>query len=530
MSAGLVWVSLQAAATAPAAPTETAQQDVLSVAVPADPGPTDPALGPFDRVRAYASCALLLNYPDRQAPEGARLRPEVARAWPKVSRDRRTYTFTLRSGFRFSPPSREPVTAAAFKRAIERVLHPKTQSFGAALMADVADVRASGNTLVVELTEPAPSLPARLATPYFCAVPPNTPIDPEGVDAVPSAGPYYVASHEPNKSLLLRRNPGYTGYRAQRLREIRYTIGVSPKRAARMVETGAVDYWSDAGDARTALPADLSARLEKRYGLHSAAARAGRQQYFTTPSLSVFYLLFNTRRPVFADARIRRAVNFAIDRRALAATPGLPATARPTDQYIPPGIPGFEDAPIYPLGGPDLRAARRLAGRRQREATLYTCTNPNCTRNAETLRQNLGAIGIELDVRQFPEPVLLGRLPGDPDANYDLITIGWIADYADPFDFINALFAPGSDFRAPVVSIRSALEARIAAAARLSGKRRLQAYARLDRDLAAGPAPVAAFANGTVKHLFSARVGCQFEHPIYGIDLAALCIRADRGD
>lgn len=70
----------------------------------------------------------------------------------------------------------------------------------------------------------------------------------------------------------------------------------------------------------------------------------------------------------------------------------------------------------------------------------------------------------------------------------------------------------------------------MAAAARLTGKQRLRAYARLDRDLAAGPAPTAAFANGTVKHLFSARVGCQFEHPIYGIDLAALCIRSDRGD
>jgi YVTN family beta-propeller protein len=528
VSAGSVWVSVQAAPTAPAAPTETPRQDVLSVAVPADPGPTDPALSPFEPVRKYATCALLLNYPDRQAPDGAKLRPEVARAPPKVSRDGRTYTFTLRSGFRFSPPSREPVTAAAFKRAIDRVRHPKMQSVGA-LLGDVADVRASGNTLVVELTEPAPSLPARLAMPYFCAVPPDTPIDPEGVDAVPSAGPYYVASHEPNKSLVLRRNPGYAGFRAQRLREIRYTIGVSPERAAKMVESGAMDYFSDAGDARTALPADLNARLERRYGPQSAAARAGRQQYFTTRGLSVFYLLFNTRRPVFADARMRRAVNFAIDRRALAATPGLPATARPTDQYIPPGIPGFEDAAIYPLGGPDLRAARRLAGRRRREATLYTCTNPNCARNAETLKQNLAAIGIELDVRQFPTPVLL-TLPGDPNANYDLITIGYIVDYADPFDFINVLFARGSELRPPVVSIGFALEARMAAAARLTGKRRLRAYARLDRDLAAGPAPIAAFANGTVKHLFSARVGCQFEHPIYGLDLAALCIRSDRGD
>ena len=66
---------------------------------------------------------------------------------------------------------------------------------------------------------------------------------------------------------------------------------------------------------------------------------------------------------------MRRAVNYAIDRRALARHPIPEALAgRPTDQHIPPGWPGFRDAAIYPLGGPDLATARRLAGdgRRQR--------------------------------------------------------------------------------------------------------------------------------------------------------------------
>ena len=528
-AAGSVWVSVQhAAAPAPVSQDVASAEDALRVAVRDDSGPTDPALFDLDSVRNYATCGLLLNYPDRPAPEGARLRPELARAPPEVSPDGRTYTFSLRSGFHFSPPSNEPVTAAAFKRAIDRVLHPKSQSYGAALMSDVAGVRARGDSLVVELTGPAPDLPARLATAYFCAVPAGTPIDPEGVDAIPSAGPYYVASHDRDTSMVLRRNPGYAGFRTRRLREIRYTIGVQPERALRMVEMGQADYVSPPTDANAALAPELDARLERGYGSRSAAARAGRQRYFTTPGLSVFYLEFNARRPLFASARMRRAVNFAIDRRALAATPGLPATARPTDQYIPPGIPGFEDAPIYPLGGPDIATARRLAGPGRREATLYTCTNPNCTRNGQTLKQNLAAIGIELEVRQVPEPALFS-LPRDPHAEYDLITQGFLADYADPFNFINLLFAAGSEARSPAISVGPPFEARMAAAARLTGKPRLEAYARLDRDLAAGPAPVAAFANGTVKHFFSARVGCQFEHPIYGIDLAALCLRDNDG-
>jgi peptide/nickel transport system substrate-binding protein len=521
VAAGSVWVSVQPAPKVPATPAKTTDEDALVVAE--DPGTIDPALGPTNPVREYATCALLLNYPDKPGPEGTRLRPEVAAAPPEVARDGRTYTFDLRSGFRFSPPSGEPVTAAAFKRAIERARDPKMRSYAALLMADVTHVRARDNRLVIKLSKSDPSFPAKLATSTFCAVPPGTPIDPEGVDAVASAGPYYVASYEPEKSLVLRRNPGYAGFRTARLREIRYTGEIPPQRRLRMAEVGAVDYVSP-----TPTP-ESDARLDRRYGPGSAASRAGRQQYFTTPGLSVFYLIFNARRPLFADARMRRAVNFAIDRRALAAVPGLPDTSRPTDQYIPPGVPGFEDAPIYPLGGPDLETARRLAGPGRRKATLYVCTGADCARNGETLKQNLAAIGIELDVRQVSEAVLFEELPNDPDAPYDLIMNGWIMDLPDPANVINILFGAGSPFRSPAVSIGPAFEARIAAAARLSGTQRAKAYARLDRDLAAGPAPLAAFANGTAKHFFSARVGCQFEHPIYGIDLAALCLRDDGG-
>jgi peptide/nickel transport system substrate-binding protein len=393
-------------------------------------------------------------------------------------------------------------------------------------MTDVVDVRAKGRRLAIELTEPAPSLPARLATSYMCAVPPNTPVDPEGLDTVPSAGPYYVADYRPDKSLVLRRNPGYAGFRRPRLREIRYNFGVPAERAVRLVEAGRLDYVSPPASADAAIAPNLDVRLERRYGPRSAAARAGRQRYFITPGLSVFYLIFNARRPPFDDPRLRRAVNFAIDRRALAAAPGLPANARPTDQYIPPGLPGFQDALIYPLGAPALAKARRLAGQGRRTATLYVCTTPNCARNGETLKQNLAAIGIELDVRRVPDPVLLGRLPQNPNAGWDLLLNGYIADLADPSNFIDLLFGAGSELRSPAIDLNAAFEARIAAAARLSGSRRLRAYARLDRELAAGPAPLAAFANGTVKHLFAPRVGCQFEHPIYGIDLAALCLKA----
>ncbi len=88
---------------------------------------TDPAKYFLDVQRAYATCARLYNYPDAPEPEGAELQPEVAAGPPEISDDGRTYTFRIRPGFAFSPPSQEEVTAASFEREIYRVLDPSLQ-------------------------------------------------------------------------------------------------------------------------------------------------------------------------------------------------------------------------------------------------------------------------------------------------------------------------------------------------------------------------------------------------------------------
>ena len=68
---------------------------------------------------------------------------------------------------------------------------------------------------------------------------------------------------------------------------------------------------------------------------------------------------------------------------------------------------------------------------------------------------------------------------------------------------------------------------RLTAAARLTGPERYLTYGRLDLDLARDAAPFAAFDNLTAHDFFSARIGCQ-TFGIYGMDLAALCIRPAR--
>jgi YVTN family beta-propeller protein len=534
ISPSLVWVTVQ---TNPLAPGSNIGEGGV-VRIDGRPNFDPPQAGfDFDAIPLlYATCARLLNYPDRSGPEGSRLQPEVARSMPAVSADGKTYTFTLRSGYRFSPPSNEPVNAATFKYTIERALDRRAKS--PALLGGYADdivgarayergkaqhiagVIAQGDKLTIELTKPAGGFPARISMPFFCAVPTNTPIDPKGVP-IPSAGPYYVASAAP-QGLILKRNPNYKGPRPRRPSEIVYSRTGNPARAVERVMSGEIDYAS--------VWAAYAGKLQRRYSNHT---KAGHRQFFVDPLWAVDAFALNTSRPLFSDPKLRRAVNYAIDRRALAREGsfflggGGPLSSVPTDQYLPSVVPGFKDFSIYPLS-PDVSRAKRLAGRIHRHAVLYTCNFSPCPQEAQILRRNLAAIGITVEVREFTGANLGDREQrrGEP---YDLALVTWATDYPDPYDVLNILLDGTLARRGRGLNLSHfddpTYNRRLEAAARLSGDARYRAYARLDADLARDAAPLVSFGNETARDFFSARIGCQLYQPVVGFDLGALCIR-----
>jgi YVTN family beta-propeller protein len=525
VAGGRVWVSVQ---EAPATPVPAGGRPVARVLLEAYPDIRD--LVAADPRLMHATCALLMTYDSPRGSRAAALVPELATAPPAVSAAGRVYTFRVRTGYRFSPPSGEPVTALAFRRAIERVLRNPAFAHGSNVddivgatayrsgrARSVAGLSARGDRLTIRLTRPSPTLPERLATFYYCAVPPNTPIRPRGLERLATAGPYYVAAAAPRNRLVLRRNPGYPGPRPQRLEAIDITFGTPRARAVAEVEAGRADYAAY-------VPHKAQARLIARYGPGSRAAASGRQQYFAGPAPVINALLFNPRRPLFARAAMRRAVNYAIDRRALAQDPVPPlvAASRPTDQLIPPGWPGFRDATIYPLGGPDLATARRLAGGgSRRHGVFYTCSKPACVEHGEIVRANLAAIGIDLEIRQFSETGMYMRL-FNVDEPFDVSLMGWVGEDPDPSNFMDGMF---SVFPTTGFLDDTPLGRQLRAANRLSGAARIDAYAALDRDISAREAPFAPYLSGVRTDLFSARMGCQVEHPLHGIDLAELCVR-----
>src|SRR5919198_494195 len=132
--------------------------------------------------------------------------PEAAESLPAITNNGKTYTFTIKKGLRFSDGS--AVTARNFAWAFDRVLTKTNKSPAVRLLANVEGAQAKlegrtqhvsgvvvkGNKLIVKLTKPDGAFLAKLATPFFQATSLNVKADAAGIDAYPTAGPYYIAS------------------------------------------------------------------------------------------------------------------------------------------------------------------------------------------------------------------------------------------------------------------------------------------------------------------------------------------------
>jgi ABC-type oligopeptide transport system substrate-binding subunit/DNA-binding beta-propeller fold protein YncE len=486
--------------------------------------------------RAYATCAYLLNYPDSGGVEGTQLRPEVAAAMPTVSSDGRTYTFSIRRGFRFSPPSNAPVTAETFRHTIERALSPKLlygpqarfarnvvgmSAYSAGRANHISGIAVHGNSLSITLAKASGELLPWLSMPWACPVPLSVGIK-ERPGPVATAGPYYFASFTDDR-LVMVRNPNYHGSRPRRPARIVYTHDTPTSQAAALADRGMLDY----------LPSDLSRYsllapggvLDDRNGPGSAAARDGKQRYFLEPVPWVDELVFNAQRPLFHDVRLRRAVNYALDRGALAAA----SDDAPTDQIIPPAITGVQAAHIYPLERPDLGTARRLAGSRQRRAVLYTACQFGTSSVAPLIRSELAKIGIAVSVTR-------GTCDGShynaQSRRADLIlahtpfsVLGTTED--DPASFLDGLLTTNATGAAlgPGLWTAPSFRKRVTRARPLRGEARIGAYTNLEAALLRA-APVAVYGSPLYPEYFSPKVGCKvFQAAHHFVDLGALCKR-----
>src|SRR5581483_8052645 len=135
-------------------------------------------------------------------------------------------------------------------------------AFLAGKSSHISGISAKGQTLTVKLTKPNASFVAQLVMGWFTAVPANLPYSSQGVNTYAAAGPYYIASRDPGRTTVLKRNPNYHGPRPANPDQIVYTANVDEDQSLLQVKAGQADI-DNAGNAPSS-----SAQLAQQYGVN----------------------------------------------------------------------------------------------------------------------------------------------------------------------------------------------------------------------------------------------------------------------
>jgi ABC-type transport system substrate-binding protein len=508
----------------------------LRFARPFDVDHLDPALAyiPDMFQIGFATCARLYSYPDKPAPEGVEVIPEVAKDFPRVSQGGRTYTIELRRTYRFDTGAR--ITAANYVAALNRDANPKLQSPATAYLHEIvgadavmegkaqtiAGIRVLGPyTLRIRTTRPLPDLPARLTVPFFCPIAVNTPL--EEITNPLGSGPYYVALYVPNRQIVLERNPFYRGPRRANVDRVVWTIGIGREACRVAVERDELDYCGGPGLLSTAF-----GELEARYGINRKDG-----QFFFNRDLSTWYFAFNHDRPAFKGSGqipLKQAINWAIDRPALVRAGG-PLRGKRTDQILPPPLTRPER--IYPLGGVTERSLARArallakASFRPERLVLYAFSSPVDRVQAQIFQFNLKRLGIEVDVTYLSLEAMFEKA-GTRGEPFDVVQIGWLADYADPAAFFLPLLSGASIKETGNSNYayfdRPRYNREIARISRLTGETRRKAWADLDVEMMRNDPPWAPIRNGARVDLVSKSFGCYVFQPVIGrVDIVSAC-------
>ena len=341
---------------------------------------------------------------------------------------------------------------------------------------------------------------------------------PNGVTTLPGSGPYYIASRQVGRNIVLKRNPNYKGPRPHNVDTFNITVNTNLDQSLLQVKAGQVDC--DMGGLPPTAHAELGESVRREQGaLLREPARRDR-----------------LRRAQHEPARVRRqpamrkAANWATDRPAMLRTRGKYAGAR-TDQVLPPGIGGFKDYTIYPLKGSNYTKAKALAAAAGgcKDVTLYTATSAVGQALGQVFKYNLSQIGCNVNVKLFQgfQLYVAAGTKGEP---FDAAIAGWNQDYPDPYDFIDILLNGDNIHDANNNNLAylnvAALNKRMAAANKLTGNARYAAYGKLDLDITKNYAPWAAYDNRNERDFVAARVGGYVFQPAYATaDLATFFIK-----
>jgi ABC-type oligopeptide transport system substrate-binding subunit len=450
------------------------------------------------------------------------MRPELAASMPTLSADRRTYTFRVRRGLRFSPPSNARITADVIRDSVERALSPKLGSVrpGARFLHDfvgvpayergmrehISGVRVRGDTISFTLRAPSPDFLERISLPFFSPVPPGTPVVTGGVSAeaaLASPGPYYIADRVNGEWAILRRNPNYRGPRTGVLDALALREGLDPEQAVSRVQRGEFD-----GVLLDDALLEPGGAVARRF---AGEQSPGAVTYRAFSTRTVHYLALNAGAGPLGSPALRQLIAAAIDRRALAVV----QAATPTAGLLPPepSSPG-DTGDRTPTERLDRPGRTRLSIAVQRDCD-------RCRQFANTVRSAVNELGVSVTAVEVETPQAAIR--AEP-TKFDLVDLSTNVPYPDPAAFLERML--GHDV--PRAWLSPSTQRAIARLDTLSGRRRDEAARRLAQHLQRSDVPVIAYGADAIGTLLGPRVRCRTWNGIdAGPDLAALCLNGE---
>jgi len=166
------------------------------------------------------------------------------------------------------------------------------------------------------------------------------------------------------------------------------------------------------------------------------------------PELSFDYIGFNTTKPPFDDVNIRRAFSQAIDKEKLVSLV-FRDMVQAANGILPPGIPGFNED-LTGLNYDVTKAKQLIKESKYGDVSQLPPITITTLGWGGLISQGLEAIihqwrqnlGVEVKVRQLEPERFFYHLREEKD---EMFSIGWIADYPHPQDFLDVLFHTGVD-------------------------------------------------------------------------------------
>jgi peptide/nickel transport system substrate-binding protein len=381
----------------------------------------------------------LLTYKHSKGDDGTQVVPGLAKDMPQISADGKTYKLTLRPNMKYSDST--PIKASDFTYAVKRLFKADSGGsvffegiVGAKDFADdkapeISGIQADDNTgdITIQLESANGTFNNVLGLMFAAPVSPKTPLDKDSTNTPPPAsGPFMISKVDAPQSLTMVRNPQFQTVKDAGAGAHVDTITVTQNKSNSAQVTGVmqntIDFMADPPDADRL--AEVKAKFSDRFRLER--------------SINTYYFFMNNKTAPFNDIRVRQAINYAVDPEAINRIFG--GRLHPTQQILPPGMPGYEEYKLYP--GPDMEKAKALlaeANPTDKDITVWTNDEPDRKRIGEYYHDLLTQLGFNATLKVVAGDVYFATIGNTSAPDLDTGFIDWFQDFPHPDDFFRPL-------------------------------------------------------------------------------------------